>query len=82
MGNNSHNIKRFRSKHLSQVIVVDTGKENQEESEGWIIQDFFGWESLNSTDTSINNGNNQMKLEEEEVEKKKSLGEKEKLIID
>ena len=26
MGNNSHNIKRFRSKHLSQVIVVDTGK--------------------------------------------------------
>ena len=42
MGNNSHNIKRFRSKHLSQVIVVDTGKENQEESEGWIIQGFFG----------------------------------------
>ena len=42
MGNNLHNKKRFRSKHLSQVIVVDRGKENPEESEGWIIQDFFG----------------------------------------
>ena len=42
MGNNSHNIKRFRSKHLSQVIVVDTGKENQEESEGQNIQESLG----------------------------------------
>ena len=40
--NNSHNIKGIRTKHLSQVIVVDTSKENQKESEGWIIQDFFG----------------------------------------
>ena len=42
MGNNSHNIKRFRSKHLSQVIVVDTGKENQEDSECWFSQDILG----------------------------------------
>ena len=42
MGNNSHNIKRFRSKHLFQVIVVDTGKENLEKSECWIFQDILG----------------------------------------
>ena len=42
MGNNSHNIKGIRIKHLSQVIVVDTGKDNQEESEDWIIEDILG----------------------------------------
>ena len=44
--------------------MLDIGKENAEVSEGGIIQDIPGVESLNSIDNSINNGINQINLEE------------------
>ena len=64
MGNNLHNIKGIRTKQVSQVLMVDICQENPEVSEGGIIQDIPGVESLNSIDNSINNGINQINLEE------------------
>ena len=64
MGNNLHNIKGIRTKQVSQVLMVDICQENPEVSEGGIIQDIPGEESLNSIDNSINNGINQINLEE------------------